>query len=155
MGDSLAQRHAAALKLLEDLTSSLNEVVPLGDISRAQADYNAAEERHSREQDPARKRALCRELVRYGDRLEEIQKQHQEAEAKRREQLDLFDSRLSKEGYQKLATRATFNTGTDQTTLQTSETPENPVQTPALDSIQAPSLSNATHDTTGSPGNLP
>ncbi|PNP61029.1 hypothetical protein FNYG_14117 [Fusarium nygamai] len=157
MGDSLAQRHAAALKLLEDLTSSLNDVEPLGDISRAQADYNAAEERHSREQDPTRKRALCRELVRYGDRLEEIQKQHQEAETKRKEQLDLFDSRLSKEGYQKLASRATFNTSTDQTTHQTSEAPESPFQTPEIDSIQPPSLSNdrATHHTTGSPGNLP
>ncbi|KAF5973189.1 hypothetical protein FCOIX_8893 [Fusarium coicis] len=157
MGDSLAQRHAAALKLLEDLTSSLHDVVPLGDISRAQADYNAAEERHSREQDPAKKRALCRELVRYGDRLEEIQKQHQEAETKRKEQLDLFDSRLSKEGYQKLATRATFNTGTDHTTHQTSETLDNPVRSPDLDSIQPPRLSDdrATHDTIGSPGHLP
>lgn len=33
-------------------------------------------------------------------------------EAKLREQLDLFDSRLSKEGYQKLASRASFDTGT-------------------------------------------
>ncbi|RBQ77946.1 hypothetical protein FVER14953_09381 [Fusarium verticillioides] len=157
MGDSLAQRHAAALKLLEDLTSSLNDVVPLGDISRAQADYNAAEERHSREQDPAKKRALCRELVRYGDYLEEIQKQHQEAETKRKEQLDLFDSRLSKEGYQKLTTRATFNTGTHHTTHQTSETLESPVRSPDLDSIQPPTLSNdrATHDTIGSLGHLP
>lgn len=167
MGDSVAERHAAALRLLEDLTSSLNDVEPLGDISRAQADYDAAEERHSREQNPEKKRALCRELVRYGDRLEEIQRQHKEAEAKRKEQLDLFNSRLSKEGYLKLATRASSNTGTGtnrdleggQTTHQTSTsgTPENPVPNPDLDSSQLPGPSDdqSTHETTRSPGSLP
>ncbi|KAF5617221.1 uncharacterized protein FTJAE_12743 [Fusarium tjaetaba] len=162
----IAQRHAAALKLLEDLTSSLNDVEPLGDISRAQADYDAAEERHSREQNPEKKRALCRELVRYGDRLEEIQKQHKEADAKRKEQLDLFNSRLSKEGYLKLATRVSSNTGTgtnrdhdgDQTTHRTSTsgTPENPVANPDLDSSQlsGPSNDRSTHETTRSPGSL-
>ncbi|KAF5715476.1 hypothetical protein FMUND_6855 [Fusarium mundagurra] len=164
MGDSVAERHAAALKLLEDLTSSLNDVEPLGDLSRAQADYDAAEDRHSREQNPEKKRALCRELVRYGDRLEEIQRQHKEAEAKRKEQLDLFNSRLSKEGYLKLATRASSNTGTgtngdlegDQTTHQTSETPGIPAQIPDLDRSQlsGPSNDRSTHETTRSPGSL-
>ncbi|KAF5618341.1 hypothetical protein F52700_12290 [Fusarium sp. NRRL 52700] len=165
MGDSLAQRHTAALKLLEDLTSSLNVVVPPGDISRAQADYDAAEERHSRERNPERKRALCRELVRYGDRLEEIQEQHKVAEAKLKKQLDVFDFRLSKEGYGKLATQASSNTGTgtspnlhnDQETQQTSETPRNLLQTPDLDgnNLSGPPNDRATHETTQSPSNLP
>ncbi|KAF5572853.1 hypothetical protein FPANT_12775 [Fusarium pseudoanthophilum] len=166
MGDSVAERHAAALKLLGDLTSSLNDVEPLGDISRAQADYDAAEERHSREQNPEKKRALCRALVRYGDRLEEIQKQHKEAEAKRKEQLDLFNSRLSQEGYLKLATRASSNAGTgtnrdlegDQTTHRTSTsgTAENPVPNPDLDSSQlsGPSNDRSTDEMTRSPGSL-
>ncbi|KAF5595312.1 hypothetical protein FPCIR_4472 [Fusarium pseudocircinatum] len=167
MGDSVAERHAAALKLLEDLSSSLNDVEPLEDISRAQADYDAAEERHSREQNPEKKRALCRELVRYGDRLEEIQRQHKEAEAKRKEQLDLFNSRLSKEGYLKLATRASSNIGTgtnrdlegDRPTRQasTSGTPESPVPNPDFDGSQFPGPSNdrSTHETARSPGSLP
>ncbi|CVL00463.1 uncharacterized protein FPRN_08488 [Fusarium proliferatum] len=157
MADSLAVRRAAALKLIEDLTSSLNDVEPLGDISRAQADYDAAEERHRREQDPARKRALCKELVRYGDRLEEVEKQHKEAEAKCKEQLDLFDTRLAKEGYQRLATRASSNTGTDQTTHQSSNTSGNLIQTPDPNYGQLSSFTNdrATHENTESPGTLP
>ncbi|KAG5810074.1 hypothetical protein H9Q74_014103 [Fusarium xylarioides] len=165
MGDSLAERHAAALQLLQDLTSSLKDVEPPGDISRAQADYDAAEERHSREQNPEKKRALCRELVRYGDRLEELEEKHKATQAKRKEQLDLFDSRLSKEGYQKLATQASSYTGTgtnrnlenDQTTHQTSETPGNSAQTPDLDGRHLSGLSNdrATHETTQSPDDFP
>ncbi|RKK22673.1 hypothetical protein BFJ66_g7881 [Fusarium oxysporum f. sp. cepae] len=165
MGDSLAQRHSAALQIIQDLKSLLHDVEPPGDISRAQADYDAAEERHSREQNPEKKRALCRELVRYGDHLEEVQEQHKAAQARRKEQLDLFDSRLSKEGYQKLATQASLDTGTDtnpglendQATHQTSETLGNLVQTPDLEFIQLSGISNdrATHETTESPGNLP
>ncbi|KAL5627073.1 hypothetical protein FOBRF1_001416 [Fusarium oxysporum] len=145
MGDSLAQRHSAALQIIQDLRSLLHDVEPPGDISRAQADYDAAEERHSREQNPEKKRAL--------------------SQAKRKEQLDLFDSRLSKEGYQKLATPASLDTGTDtnpglendQATHQTSETLGNLVQTPDLDFIQLSGLPNdrATHETAESPGNLP
>ncbi|RYC93908.1 hypothetical protein BFJ63_vAg3206 [Fusarium oxysporum f. sp. narcissi] len=165
MGDSLAQRHSAALQIIQDLKSLLHDVEPPGDISRAQADYDAAEERHSREQNPEKKRALCRELVRYGDHLEEVQEQHKAAQARRKEQLDLFDSRLSKEGYQRLATQASLDTGTDtnpglendQATHQTSETLGNLVQTPDLEFIQLSGISNdrATHETTESPGNLP
>ncbi|KAF5557527.1 hypothetical protein FMEXI_691 [Fusarium mexicanum] len=160
MGDSPAERHAAALQLLQDLTSLLNDVETPGDLSRAQADYNAAEERHSREQNPERKRALCRELVRYGDRLEEIEHKHKAAQEKRKEQLDLFDSRLSKEGYKKLVNQAS-STGTganrdlenDRTTHQISQMPGNPVQTSNLDCshLSGPSNDRATHETTQSP----
>ncbi|KAF4431012.1 hypothetical protein FACUT_8685 [Fusarium acutatum] len=155
MGDSLAERHSTALKIIRDLGSLLNDVEPPGDISRAQADYDAAEERHSREQNPERKRALCRELVQYGDRLEEVQEQHKAAQAKRKEQLDLFNSRLSKEGYQKLATNTDLEN--DQATNQTSETPDNLVQTSGPGCSQSSGISNdrATHETTESPGNLP
>ncbi|KAF5708815.1 hypothetical protein FGLOB1_6183 [Fusarium globosum] len=165
MGGSLAERHAAVLQLIQDLKSSLDDVELPGDLSCAQADYDAAEERHSREQNPEKKRALCRELVQYGDRLEEVQEQHKAAEAKRKEQLDIFDLRLFKEGYQKLATRASFDTGTDtnpdlendQTAHQTPDTPGNPVQTPDLDGNQLSDLSNdrSAHETIGSPSNLP
>ncbi|KAF4948558.1 hypothetical protein FGADI_9553 [Fusarium gaditjirri] len=165
MGDSVAQRHAAALQIIRDLTSLLHEVEPPGDISRAQADYDAAEERHSREKNPEKKRALCKELVQYGDRLEEAQEQQKAAQAKRKEQLDLFDFRLSKEGYQKLATQSFLNTGTDTTpglendeaSHQTPGTLDNHVQTPELNCIQLPGFPNdrATHENTESPGNLP
>ncbi|KAF5236241.1 hypothetical protein FANTH_11355 [Fusarium anthophilum] len=165
MGDSLAQRHAAALQFVRDLRSSLVEAQPPADISRAQADYDAAEERHSREQNPVKKRALCRELVRYGDRLEEVQEQYKESEAKRKEILDLFDSRLSKQLHWKLMHRASLDTGTDinperdndQATHQNCETTGEYVQTPEPARNQPPVLSNdrVTHETNQSSGNLP
>ncbi|KAF5987687.1 hypothetical protein FBULB1_1844 [Fusarium bulbicola] len=52
------------------------------------------------------RRALYRELVQHGDRSEEAEDKHKAAEAKRKERLDLFDFRLSKEGYHKLCTQA-------------------------------------------------
>ncbi|KAF4500381.1 hypothetical protein FAGAP_3407 [Fusarium agapanthi] len=159
MGDSLPERHAAALQLIQDLRSSLEGVELPGDISRAQADYDAAEERHSREQNPEKKRALCRELVRYGDRLEEVQEQHKAAQAKCKEHLDLFDSILPKEGYYKLGTQASSGTETnpdpqhDQATQQASETQGNTVQTPGpgFSHLSVPSNDRATHETTQSP----
>ncbi|CZR49877.1 uncharacterized protein FPRO_16084 [Fusarium proliferatum ET1] len=161
MGDSLAERHSAALKILHDLGSLLNDVESPGDIARAQADYDAAEERHSREPNPEKKRARCRELVQYGDQLDEVLEQHKAAQAKRKEQLDLFDSILSKEGYYKLSAQASSAAGTgtssdlqhNQATEQASETQGNTVQTPGPgpSHLSGPPNDRATPETTQSP----
>lgn len=64
-------------RIIQELVVLSNPVQPSEQRSRAQAEYNAADERYSSEVDPARRRALVFELARCEEHLREIEHQEQ------------------------------------------------------------------------------
>ncbi|KAF4446786.1 hypothetical protein F53441_9602 [Fusarium austroafricanum] len=84
MQDRLAQlseQHIAVQQLLEEWQSFIHPVEQPEELLQAQAEYDAAEQQHSRENNPERKRLLRKEVRRRDDHLEEVEKRHEAAKA--------------------------------------------------------------------------
>ncbi|KAF9765223.1 hypothetical protein IL306_002539 [Fusarium sp. DS 682] len=151
----VSEQQAALQRMIQELKPLLNPVKPSEELAQAQAEYDAAEEQHSLEVNPARKRALCRELARCGDRLEDVERQEKAKVELLQEQLRRVLSKhhgeFSPSGHQRSeepgedATQATPNTSTtgintgldnDRATNPATESPRD-FQIPVHDTVRA------------------